>query len=76
MLKHTLDSALEEFGKIGMSIDPDKSELMHFSWKQNAPSPPLTFTHGHQTITLTPPKHLDGWASILTGSCPSHNTSR
>jgi len=46
MLKHTLDSAIEEFGKIGMLIDPDKSELMHFSWKQNTPSPPLSFTHG------------------------------
>jgi len=58
MLKHTLDSALEQFSKISMSIDPDKSELIHFTWKQNMPSPPLSFTHNHQTITLTPPSSL------------------
>jgi len=33
MLRHTLYTAISLFAKIGMEIDPDKSELIHFTWK-------------------------------------------
>jgi len=54
MLRHTLYTAISLFAKIGMEIDPDKSELIHFTWKKKPRHPTLTFSHRNKKITLTP----------------------
>jgi len=48
----TLDS-------IGLTIDPDKCDLMHFSWRKNDDSNPSLKTVLHsKEVTITPPKSL------------------
>ena len=59
LLSATLDRALSLFGSIGMSFDPDKSELMHFSWRKGpSPNPPLVSSINDVQIRLTAPKSI------------------
>ena len=59
LLGETLKTAQDLFNSIGMSIDPDKSDLMHFSWRRNYnASPSLHTTINHTRVTITPPKYI------------------
>jgi len=58
-LRRTLDTATDILTKIGMSIDPDKCDLMHFSWQQgDTSSPSITTTLYGRQITITPPSSI------------------
>ena len=59
LLSATLDQALSLFGSIGMTFDPDKSDLMHFSWRKGpSPNPPLVLSINGVPIRLTAPKSI------------------
>lgn len=60
ILKASMTKAVSLFGSIGMSLDPDKLDLMHFSWRtrpKGTPdrSPPLVTKIGDLPITLHVP---------------------
>ena len=55
-----MTKAVALFGSIGMSLDPDKSDLMHFSWRKSPKGSPdrppsLVTKIGDLPITLTAP---------------------
>ena len=59
ILRHTLYRAEKHFNEIGMHIDPEKSDLMHFSWRKNdKKSPPLTTIVERQIVTINPPLYI------------------
>ena len=59
LLRETLYRTVDALERIGMRIDPDKSDLMHFSWKRgNSSSPSLTAQLYNQSVTITPPKSI------------------
>ena len=58
-LKETLNVAVGILTKIGMSIDPDKCDLIHFSWKRgDNESPPLKTVLYGKPLTITPPSSI------------------
>ena len=58
-LKATLDKAQALFTSIGMKIDPDKSDLMHFSNRRgHNSSPSLSALINGQHVTISPPKFI------------------
>ena len=58
LLKKALETLVETFTATGMSIDPDKCDLMHFSWRQHETNPPLRTTLYGKDITITPPASI------------------
>ena len=59
ILRHTLYKAEKHFNEIGMHIDPEKSDLMHFSWRNNdKKSPHLTAVLEGQIVTIIPPPYI------------------
>ena len=71
ILDATLQQAETLFAEIGMTFDPDKCDLMHFSWRRertlpsSSPSfsPSLHSTLNGLPITITPPKFIQ-WLSF------------
>jgi len=58
-LRKTLDTATNILTRIGMTIDPDKCDLMHFSWQLgDTSSPSITTTLYGKNITITPPSSI------------------
>jgi ribonuclease HI len=59
VLNEVLNRAQKLFTSIGMKIDPDKCDLMHFSWRRfyNS-SPSLHATINGVKVTITPPKFI------------------
>jgi len=59
LLKCTLDIAVDTLSSIGLTIDPDKCDLMHFSWRKGDNSNPTlkTVLYGKE-VSITPPKSL------------------
>ena len=72
-LRHTLYTALDLFAEIGMKIDPDKSELIHFTWRKKPQHPPLSFTYQGKQITLSPPPSLRWLGFHLDSRLTFHN---
>ena len=59
ILKSTLQVVQSLFTSIGMKIDPDKCDLMHFSnHRGNNFSPSLTASINSLDMTITPPKFI------------------
>ena len=59
ILQQTLYKAEKHFNQIGMYIDPEKSDLMHFSWRKNdKKSPHLTALIKKQIVTIIPPLYI------------------
>jgi len=58
-LKKTLNVATDILSRIGMTVDPEKCDLMHFSWKRDEPSSPsITTTLYRNTVSITPPASI------------------
>ena len=63
-LRKTLEKATKILMNIGMSIDPDKCDLQHFSWRRGTPNnppdgnPSLKTTLYGTDVTITPPKSI------------------
>ena len=58
-LRKTLDTATGILTRIGMTINPDKCDLMHFSWQHgDTSSPSITTTLYGKGITITPPSSI------------------
>ena len=58
-LKSTLQTVPSLFTSIGMKIDPDKCDLMHFSNRcGDNSSPSLTSSINGMDVTITPPKFI------------------
>ena len=59
-LKKTLDKAAKLLTDIGMSIDPDKCDLIHFSWRKGNEegNPCLSTTLYDKPITILPPSSI------------------
>ena len=58
-LKSTLQTVQSLFTSIGMKIDPDKCDLMHFSNQRgDNSSPSLTSSVNGLDVTITPPKFI------------------
>jgi len=58
LLKIALESLVGTFTAIGMSIDPDKCDLMHFSWRRGETNPPLKTTLYGKELTITAPSSI------------------
>jgi len=62
LLRYTLERAVDTLSDIGLTIDPDKCDLMHFSWRRGSAicpgdgNPSLTTTLYGKSITITPPQ--------------------
>ena len=59
VLERTLHRATKELESLGMSIDPTKCDLMHFSWRpRDDSSPSMTTTLYGKPLRITPPKYI------------------
>ena len=59
VLERTLHWATKELEALGMSIDPTKCNLMHFSWRPwDDSSPSITTTLYGKPLRITPPKYV------------------
>ena len=58
LLRKSLDRAVETLTRIGMSIDPDKCDLMHFTWRRQDTCPALKTTLYGNPLTITPPSSI------------------
>ena len=64
MLRKTLDNTTSILTTIGMSIDPDKCDLMHFSWRRGSTTNPADSNPSLRTVlygnpvTITPPASI------------------
>jgi len=58
LLKIALESLVGTFTAISMSIDPDKCDLMHFSWRRGETNPPLKTTLYGKELTITAPSSI------------------
>jgi len=60
LVKKTLERADDTLRRIGMSIDPDKCDLMHFSWRKDDSqhNPTLKSSLRGVPIHITPPKSI------------------
>ena len=59
-LKKTLERAATTLTNIGMSIDPDKCDLQHFSWRRDPPdgNPQLKTSLYEKNLVLTAPPSI------------------
>ena len=64
-LRHTLYKAEKHFNEIGMHIDPEKSDLMHFSWRKNDKKIPSADNHRRTTNCHHHPTSLHLLARVL-----------
>lgn len=59
VLEWTLQQATRELDALGMSIDPTKCDLMHFSWKRSDDSSPsIVTTLYNKPLRITLPKYI------------------
>ena len=58
LLKKTLERAVNILDDIGLVIDPDKCDLMHFSWRPGDSNPSLKTTLYGKELTITPPASI------------------
>jgi len=58
LLRKALESLVGTFTAIGMSIDPDKCDLMHFSWRRGETNPPLKTTLYGKPLVVIPPSSI------------------
>ena len=58
LLHKSLNKAVNTLTRIGMSIDPDKCDLMHFSWCKQNTCPALKTSLYGNPLTVTPPSSI------------------
>ena len=66
-LQKGLASTLAVLQKVGMSIDPDKLDLMHFSRKRKGDSPPVPYTFNNEERRVSPKPGIR-WLGIFFDS--------
>ena len=71
VLRHLLLQITGKLEEIGMHIDPDKSELIHFSWHHSPPSAPIVVELYGKLLTMNPALtvcwlgiHFDYWLNF------------
>ena len=81
-LRKTLEYTVAILLRIGMKIDPDKCDLMHFTWRRGSPAlghdknPPLVTKLYGEKIIIPAPKSIRWLGSTSTGNYHSPTMSK